>query len=232
MANEFVLVSDIHGCYPALQAVVDQEGSDKEYMVLGDIHGLLGYPKQTQELVQEIGNFVLAGNHDKAMFHYGEGHVNSDELSEYEVMHTLKNLTWEQTVWMEELPFLEVVQRGPSRICLTHALPWPEMASGYEAGNAGITKGQVTHIASTVSDDYDYVFHGHTHEQYDLDCEQWGHPVHFVNPGSLGYQQTYSVVETDHGGVTHKSVDIDWEEVKAHVQANLPQGAPHTEEWL
>jgi predicted phosphodiesterase len=232
MANEFVLIADVHGNAPALQEVVDAEGSDKEYMVLGDIHGLLAYPSETLELVQEVGNFVLAGNHDKAMFHYGEGHVNNSALSKFELHHTTSNLTDEQHEWMEKLPFLEVVQRGDSRICLTHAMPWPEQASGYEAGNAGVQKKNVASVASAVSNDYDYVFHGHTHEQYELDCSQWGHDVHFVNPGTLGYNGEYAVVDTDHGGVSLKEVEYDEDAVKKHVQSHLPEGAPHTENWL
>ena len=231
MSNEFVLVSDIHGNYPALQAVVDEEGIDAEYMVLGDIHGLNGYPSKTQNLVQAVGNFVLAGNHDRAIFEYGEGHVNSDALSEFELYHTLSNLSVEQVEWMLDRPYMEVVQRGPSRIALCHAYPWPAKASGYEPGNAGISKGSVTSVASTVSDDYDYVFHGHTHTQYELDCSQWGHDVHFVNPGSLGYDHTYAVVETDLGGVDLRSVEVE-ADVQGHVQSHLPEGAPHTEKWF
>lgn len=230
--SKFVLVSDIHGNAPALQEVVDVEGEDAEYMVLGDIHGLNAYPQETLELVQEIGNFVLAGNHDKALFHHGEGHVNSDELSAFELEHTVSNLSSEQQDWMRELPYLEVVQRGDSRICLCHAYPWPEKASGYEAGNAGVGKGSVTHVASIVADDYDYVFHGHTHEQYSLDCSRFGHEVHFVNPGSLGYNGEYAVVDTETGDVTLKEVDIHLEEVKEHISEHLPDDAPSVNRWL
>jgi len=162
MANEFVVVSDIHGNYPALQAVVDAEGQSSEYIVLGDIHGLNAYPSETQALVQAVSSFTLAGNHDKALFEFGEGHVVSDELSEFELYHTLANLSPEQVQWMLDLPHMEVIQRGQSRIAICHAYPWPSHASGYEPGNAGISKGSVTQVASTVGDDYDYVFHGHT----------------------------------------------------------------------
>jgi predicted phosphodiesterase len=230
---ELVLVSDIHGNYPALQAVVDKEGSDKEYVVLGDIHGLLAYPEQTQQLVKDVGDVILAGNHDKALFEKGEGHVNSDELSAFELEHTLSNLDTEQQEWAEELPHMEVLQKGQSRIAATHAYPWPEQASGYEAGNAGVQKRNLTKVASVVTDDYDYVLHGHTHEQYDVDCAKFqGLDVHFVNPGTLGYKQTYSTLDTETGDVSHKSVDIDWDEVKAHVQAHLPEDAPSVETWL
>lgn len=230
MANEFVVLSDIHGNFPALRAVIDQEG-DAEYIILGDIHGLNAYPDLTQKTVKQIGDFVLAGNHDKALVEFGEGHVVSDELSKFERDHTLANLSPKQVEWMLDLPHMEVIQRGQSRIAICHAYPWPSHASGYEPGNSGIAKGSVTQVASTVSDDYDYVFHGHTHEQYDLDCAKWGHDVHFVNPGSLGYDHTYSVVETDHGGVTHKSVEVETD-VETHVQEQLPEGAPPASKWL
>jgi len=229
--SKFVLVSDIHSNAPALRKVVEKEGTDVEYIVLGDIHGLNAYPKETLELIREISNFTLSGNHDKAIFHHKEGHVNSDALSQFELDHTLSNLTQEQQNWMSNLPFMEVVQRGPSRICLTHAMPWPEKASGYEPGNAGIPKGNVPHFASIVADDYDYVFHGHTHEQYSLDCERFGHDVDFVNPGSLGYDNCYAVIDTDTGNVELKSVESTDDEVKEHLQDVLPDYAPNVEQW-
>lgn len=207
MSGKWILVSDIHGNYPSLQAVVDKEGVDAEYVILGDIVGLNAYPSETQTLAQEVGNFVLAGNHDKAIFEYGEGHVNSPKLSKFELRHTLANLSVEQVEWMKERPYLEVVQRGPSRICLTHAMPWPSHASGYEPGNAGVKKGAVPNVASVVSDDYDYVFHGHNHSQFELDCSKFGHNVHFVSSGTLGYNGEYAVVDTDRATVELKKVD-------------------------
>lgn len=123
MSGEFVVLSDIHGNYPALQEVVNIEGRDKEYIVLGDIHGLNAYPKETLDLVKELNNFVLAGNHDKAIFEFGEGHVNNDKLSEFELYHTLSNLNSDNVEWMLDLSHLGVVQRGDSRICITHAYP-------------------------------------------------------------------------------------------------------------
>lgn len=232
MSNEFVVVSDLHGNAPALEKVIDREGKDSEYIILGDVHGLMAYPKETLDLVREVGDFVLAGNHDKAIFHHGEGHVNSAELSSFELEHTLSSLSADDCEYMSNRPFMEVVQRGPSRIALCHAYPWPAQASGYEPGNAGISKGSVTSVASTVSDDYDYVFHGHTHTQYELDCSQWSHDVHFVNPGSLGYDGEYAVVETDHGGVSLKSVELDMEALRDHIASVLPEDAPPVSRWL
>ncbi len=228
--NKIVVLGDVHGNAPSLQKVVEKEGLDQEYAVLGDLHGLLAYPSEVVEIVQGLNATVLSGNHDKALFHKNEGHVNSDELSYFELTHTLDNMTAEQKEYVKQLPHMDVVTRNGTRICMTHAMPWPEKASGYEDGNVGVTKKNVVQIGSTVSDDYDYVFHGHTHAQYNLDLGKFGHDIHFVNPGSLGYDEVYSVVDIETGEVEHKSVEVETD-VKAHVQKHLPEDAPHTNEW-
>ena len=229
--TEYVLISDIHGNAPALQAVLDKEGQDKQYIVLGDIHGLLGFPDETQRLVQDVAGHVIAGNHDKAIFHYNEGHVNDDALSAFELNHTVSNLSEEQQQWMRRLPFFQIVKLDGQRVCLAHAMPWPDQASGYELGNAGIQKSDVTRIASIVSQDYDWVFHGHTHEQYSLDCSRFGHDVQFVNPGTLGYEQEYAVVDTATGDVSLKQVESTDEDVKSHLKEVMPDDAPSVEQW-
>lgn len=229
--TQFVLVSDIHGNAPALSKVLAAEGRDSTYFVLGDIHGLNSYPAKTLDLVREYGNYVLAGNHDKAIFQYNEGHVVNDKLSEFEFRHTHDILSDEDIEWMNSLPHMGVEQCGGSRIAYTHAMPWPSKASGYEEGNAGVRKRDVPSVASTVADDYDYVFHGHTHTQYNLDASQWGHDVHFINPGSLGYDSTYSVVDMETGDVQHKSVEVETD-VQEHVQQQLPNSAPPARKWL
>lgn len=231
--SKYVLVSDIHGNYPALQAVIDREGRDANYLILGDLFGLNAYPKKTLELLLSLENArVLRGNHDTAIFHHNEGHVASDKLSEFELENTLADLSEAETEWVKELPsFCEITDSEGQKICLTHAKPWPSESSGYEARNAGIPKGNVPHFASKVSDKYDYVFHGHTHDQYSLDCSQWSHDVQFVNPGSLGYDYTYSVIDTETGEVGAKSVEVDVDEIKDHIQENLPEGAPHVSSW-
>ena len=229
--SKLVLLSDIHGNAPALAKAVRREGAQADYVVLGDIHGLNAYPRKTVDIVRQLRGPKLAGNHDKAIFHKGEGHVNSEALSKFEFNHTVENISHDDLEFMSDLPYFQVMEGSP-RIALTHAMPWPEKASGYEAGNAGVPKGNVPHFASIVADDYDYVFHGHTHEQYDLDCSRFGHDVHFVNPGSLGWDKTYSVVDIDSGEVEHKSVEVDHESLKEHVQSVLPDDAPHTREWF
>jgi len=229
---EYVLLSDLHSNYPALQEAINREGTDATYIILGDIIGLNGFPKETINAVRKVGDYILAGNHDYAVFHMEEGHTNSNALSDYEYNHTVDALPQEDIEWAKDLPYLNVIEKRGRRICLTHAQPWPEDAIGYAMGNAGVPEGNVPHFASIVSDDYEYVFHGHTHEQYSLDCEQFGHDVQFVNPGSLGYNGTYSVIDTETGEVDEKTVKYDEHRVKSQISAKLPSDAPSVSEWL
>ena len=227
---KYILISDIHSNYPALKAVLDKEGRDEQYLVLGDLLGLNGFPKEVVDTLQKLDARVILGNHEKALLEYGEGHVNSKKLSEYELQHTSRALLSEDVEWLLDKSYIEVFTDNHNRYCLTHSMPWPEKASGYEPGNAGIRKKNIPTIASAVGDDYDYVFHGHTHQPYEQDCSQWGHDVHFVNPGTLGYQGPYAVLE--HGEVTLKEIEWDEPRVKERVKELLPDDAPSVERWL
>lgn len=228
--RELVLVSDLHGNAPALERVIDREGLGKEYIVLGDIMGLNSYPEKILELVRDVATEVIGGNHDKAIFHRGEGHVVSDKLSKFELYHTLSGLSVEQVKWMLELDYMKTIESGS--ICLTHAYPWKENASGIEEGNSGIRKREVMEVASNLGGEYDWLFHGHTHTQYSLDCSKFGHDIHFVNPGTLGYNGHYAVVDIDSEEVELKQVDIDIASIKDHISSVLSESCPSVEEWL
>jgi predicted phosphodiesterase len=207
--TSLTLLSDIHSNAHALQQVLKQEPPETTYIILGDILGLCGWPAETVESICWLDGYFIKGNHDVAIIEHGEGHVNSPELSEYEYQHTMDKLSTQQVEWIKSLDSFDIRQFGPHRICLTHAMPWPEQSSGYEQGNAGVTKRDLPSIASIVADDYDYVFHGHTHNQFEQDCAKFGHDVQFVNPGSLGYDGTYCTIDIDTGDVTMKSVEVE-----------------------
>lgn len=228
--TELVLVSDLHGNAPALKAVCDAEGTDSTLVVLGDIHGLNAFPERTTKLVQTYGDYVIAGNHDKAIFEYNEGHVVNEHLADFEVSYTREQLSDEQIAWMQALPYMGVEQFGNHRVAYAHAAPASNLASGYERNNPGIRKHSLPHMASIYASDYDWVFTGHTHEQYDHDCRKWDHDIYFVNPGSLGYDETYSVVDLDTREVTHKRVDTEVDYV-SHIDARTPARAPSAAAW-
>lgn len=227
-----VLVSDVHGNAPALRSVVEREGTDARYIFLGDLMGLCGYPKKVLSLVREVGDFVLAGNHDVSLFLYEQGHVNNKVLSQFEYDHTHAELTDDEKSWMNDLSSFEVTELDGQRVCMAHAFPWPERSEGFAKGNEGVTKRDLPSVASTVGDDYDYVLLGHTHVQYEEDCSRWGHDVHFVNPGCLGYNHSYAVIDFESGEVELTYVENTHDEVSRHLVNVMPDSAPHPDDWL
>lgn len=231
---KLTLISDLHGNAAALREVIEREPNDSILVQLGDIHGLNSQPKEVVTMLRRLepqSAAMLAGNHCRAIFHEGEGHVNSDELSRFEKEHTLSQLSQEDIEWMRSLPHLDIFESDSERICATHAMPWPEQASGYESGNSGVTKRDLVGIASVVGDDYSIVISGHTHQQYEQDCSKFGHDVHMINPGSLGYDGNYSTLDTETGEVELKSVEFDEESIKEHIRSVLPDYCPPVRKW-
>ena len=207
--SKYVLVSDIHGDGDSLEQVVSCQGSDMPYLVLGDLHGLKEESQKVMEILDSLDTREISGNHDKALFEYGEGHVISDELSREEFVGTLTSLSVEQVKHMLGLEHMQVFVEDGERICMAHAFPWPEQASGYETGNAGLQKKDLLTVASKLDEIYDFIFTGHTHVQYEQDCSKFGHDVHFVNPGSLGWNNEYAVVDIETGNVSLCSISND-----------------------
>lgn len=214
---KLALLSDVHGNITALEAVDDAEPSVDGYIMLGDYVGLLGSPGEVIEFAMERSVYSVKGNHDISVVENQRGHVNSKELSEFELSLANTQLTEDQVKWIHSInSYEEVDELG---FVMSHAYPDPMSSTGLEPGNVGLTKGNYTKVASeTDSQKYDFVFVGHTHSQSKLDCEKFGHDVKIVNPGSVGQPISdptaqYAVVDFDTQDVSLKSVEYENEEV-------------------
>lgn len=210
-----VILSDVHANWPALQSVYDAEPDADKFVVLGDLIGLGGFPKEVVESVKSNAEHVLKGNHDVSVIENQQGHVNSQELSQFELRTTQDMLDGEDKEWISSLSSYKTTD-SPSSI-MAHAEPYPELSSGIES--SGVRKGSYTKAASNVdSEEYDYVFLGHTHDQAKLDCSDFGHNVTVVNPGSVGQpvnsgEAHYAVLNTRTGQVKLKKSEYNKETV-------------------
>ncbi len=220
---KYAVISDVHANYPALKSVIDSvENKVDGVIFLGDLIGLMGYPYETAELLMDLQpEHSLKGNHDIAVLEYGEGHVNSKELSDFELNITEDNLTEEQVEWITEKPtYKEIKKQG---LVMSHAKPTPELSSGIEKGNAGLKKRDYIKASSQLADDFNFILVGHTHNQSKLDCSKFGHDIIVVNPGSVGQPidkpAEYAIIDTDACTAELKTVDFDGDEVKEHLKS-------------
>lgn len=219
------LVSDIHGNMTALNAVHEEVKSEVDgYVMLGDYVGLLGSPSDVIAFAMEKSLFSIKGNHDIAVVENGEGHVNSEKLSEFELSLADSQLSENQEKWVGNLDSYNEVPEY--KFVMAHAYPSPMQSTGLEPRNPGLTKGNYTKAASEFEDDkYNFIFIGHTHNQSKLDCKKFGNDIKVVNPGSVGQPMSkseaeYAVIDLESGGVKLEKVEYDNSKVISKLEEN------------
>lgn len=217
-----LVISDVHANYPALRAVAADAPAVDVTVCCGDLVGLGGFPRATVSWMQEHTQYCLAGNHDRAVIYWGEGHVNDEALSMYERNHTLSMLGMDAQSWVVDNPSY-TVDKDVGMIC-AHAKPAPAEASGLEPGNRGVPPSDFVTVAASMPEWVSLVLLGHTHEQHAIDSSQFDgdHDVTVVNPGSVGQPldsgcAEYAVVDTDTREVDLRTAEYDTDPVKARL---------------
>ena len=220
---KYLVISDVHGNYPALKAIYDKELDNVDGVIcVGDVVGLMGFPSETAELIMDKSTYAVKGNHDIAVLERGEGHVNSPKLSEFELEINMNDLSREQVDWISNLsPLKHVYDEG---LLIAHAQPKLSLASGIEPGNRGVPKGKYISVASYVDDEaYDFVLLGHTHEPAVVDCNKFGHDVIVLNPGSAGQHMdddaNYAIIDTERKKAELHTVEYDSQQVKDKLES-------------
>lgn len=224
---KYLVISDVHGNYPALKAIYDKELDNVDGVIcVGDVVGLMGFPSETAEFIMNESTYAVKGNHDIAVLERREGHVNSPELSAFELDINMNDLSCEQVDWISNLsPLQRVKDEG---LLIAHAQPTIQLASGIEPGNAGIPKREYISVASNINDEkYNFVILGHTHEPAVVDCNKFGHDIIVLNPGSAGQpidsNANYAIIDTDNKTVELHNVEYDVEKVKNKIESlNVP----------
>jgi predicted phosphodiesterase len=224
---KIAVLSDIHANWPALKAAVEDSGNVNEYLFVGDFIGLLGYPSEVVQFAIENSDLSVKGNHDISVVENNKGHVNSSDLSEFELRITKNNLNNEQANWISDLKSYQ--ENEKLGVVMSHAKPTPEMSTGLESRNSGLSKGSFTRVASNFDTDlYDYIIVGHTHNQEALDVSKFGHDIVVLNPGTVGSPSNigvadYAIIDTENRDYELRSVEYDEKEVISRLEdLNVP----------
>jgi diadenosine tetraphosphatase ApaH/serine/threonine PP2A family protein phosphatase len=117
---KLAIFSDVHGNLEALTAVRDAIAGESADSVicLGDVVGYGANPNECCEIVREISDTVVLGNHDAAVcgrmsleFYY----LNAQQVLEW----TVRRLDPSHTEWLASLPYSAALEG----ISLTHGSP-------------------------------------------------------------------------------------------------------------
>lgn len=204
-----LLISDIHGNWPALAAL--REPHDI-CLCMGD---LVEYGPEPGKVIDWVGRnaaYCVRGNHDHGVAQNVE--INGVGGFRYLTMATrqptIQMLSPEHRRYLAQLPTMQLVTVADKRFLMVHATPRDPLDE-YVMADA-------TQWANRVAGwNVDYVCVGHTHYQFALDVVG----TTIINPGSLGLQRDghptarYAVI--DNGQIELKQMEYDTEAAVAAV---------------
>jgi len=227
----FLIVSDIHSNWQALQAVeADAKGAYDEVLCLGDIVGYGADPNRTVEWVRSKANVTIRGNHDKAAV----GDPCVDDFSEdahTAALWTAGELNEENKAYLAQLP------QGPvlvEKFALAHGSP-------HDEDEYIVFEHDAAHAAMFLPADLCFI--GHTHLQGGFAIRRargWLVPpkgvysiepntAYFINPGSVGQPRdedpraAYAIYDSGTKRVTFRRVAYDVERAQERIrEAGLP----------
>jgi predicted phosphodiesterase len=186
-----LVISDIHGNLPALQAVLNAEAWD-ELICLGDLVAYGPDPIECVRLIRSAGATTVQGNHDRALAERVAPRCRPtfERLAEATHAFARSEATDEDVAYLAGLPRWLFVERDGRRHLLVHATPSDPLYR-YLAPDAPEWVGEVHRS------DVRVVLVGHTHQQFRRDIST----VTVVNPGSVGQPKdgdptaAYAVIE-------------------------------------
>jgi putative phosphoesterase len=215
---KLLILSDIHGNWPALEAVLQAERDFDAVVFCGDVVDYGPYPVECLRWVAEHADHVVRGNHDNALgFDLDCRCMGS--FREY----SLATRAWHRTLvsdsdreFLRRMLTLEWFEWEGKHVRMAHATPQGDLFEYLAMDQWGE---RVRGLAS------DYVLLGHTHVQ---GMRRFG-KITVVNPGSVGLardgggEACYAVLEGSQLRLKRIPYDVD-RTVAILEKAPLPQG--------
>ncbi|MEO7217267.1 MAG: YfcE family phosphodiesterase [Gemmatimonadaceae bacterium] len=173
-----LVVSDIHGNWPALQAVIDSTLASVDTVIaLGDLVGYGPFPAECVRWVSENASIAIQGNHDRA---YGANVAAGCRPDFRWLSDAVGPLTWsqlndEQLAYLKNLPRWAVREIDGRKFAFVHAAPSDPLYE-YIGPDPGRWAVELSGL------EVDVLVVGHTHLQFSLRVAH----SEVVNPGSVG----------------------------------------------
>jgi putative phosphoesterase len=220
---KLLILSDIHGNWPALEAVLRAETNFDAVAFCGDVVDYGPHPVECLRWVAEHADHVVRGNHDNALgFDLDCRCMGS--FREY----SLATRAWHRTLlndgdrqFLRQMPTLDWFECGGRHFRMAHTTPQGDL---FEYLRMDQWAERVSDLAN------DYVLLGHTHVQ---GVRSFGSTT-VLNPGSVGLSRDgggeacYAVLEGNLLKLKRVPYEVD-RTVKALQKAPLPK---HVSEGL
>lgn len=200
---KILVVSDIHGNLPALEAVLDSSPDTDLLLCAGDLSGYFPYVNEVIEILASHKNCIcVLGNHDAVLL---DNRLTTNSFSA-DLALTLqrKAITSASHAFLTSLPVFRELQIKNKTIHLFHGTPTDYL------------NGRDTHWNGNSLSPGIYVC-GHTHIPYYYKNDV--NDTMIVNPGGTGFprdgnpQTSFAVIDTDDWNVSMCRLSYDIERV-------------------
>jgi putative phosphoesterase len=206
-----LIVSDIHGNWPALQAVLAAAPGVERILFLGDLVNYGPQPAECVRWAMSLGetNRVIQGNHDRAFARYEDPHCSPafQVVAEAVQAATSHLLTLPMKRFLAALEPLQRFQWTGAKCVACHATPGDPLYHYLgEESAPSLWESELVRAGHP-----DFLFLGHTHQPMKTQFQR----TLVVNPGSVGQpkhgdpQAAYALWED--GRVTLRRVEYNVE---------------------
>lgn len=203
MQTTILLVSDIHGNYPALAAIARQSGAEGIDLVLncGDTTVYAPFPNETLDWLRSHGAVSILGNTDARVLRLLAGKsFDKPRKAEKRIMYTwtAEELRPENRAYLAAMPARAFLEAAGYRIGLFHGSPEDDEEFLFSDTPAE----RFAELAAASA--CDIIVCGHSHTPFHVRTGT----VHFVNPGSAGRMfdgnpdASYALLELSPGRVS------------------------------
>lgn len=220
---KIAVISDIHGNYDALNAVLKKakEENIEHLLVLGDIVGYYYHPDKIMMLLSEWSFDIIKGNHEKILENliinpalkesirskYGSGHQEA-----------LNKLNEQQIDFLKDLPEKISVKLDKVNFLLCHGSPWSNDFYIYPDCENEI-------VLKCDSKDHDFVLIGHSHYAFAIKNNN----SVLINPGSVGQSRqrggmaSWCIINTKNKSFQLISTNYDVEKLLHEINLKDPE---------
>lgn len=218
-----LVVSDIHGNFDALKAVLADAGDYDTVICAGDITGYGAYPSECVHQARVAGFYTVRGNHDDAIGGIAsleDDWFHGEARRAIDIHRSL--LVEEKKRWLRNLPINISIELDNRRIAVFHGSPTQPLTSYVPPHD--MENYAHLYLGHTASD---FVILGHTHIPYVVRRTDG---IVF-NPGSVGQPRdgdpraSYAIIKLPELDVNIRRVEYD---VDAASRAIKDRGLSHS----
>ena len=180
MSSKIGILSDIHGNYDALKAVINKAQKNKitSFIFCGDLIGYYYEPKKCLDLLSKFKVDYIKGNHEIMLGDYLNNKIRKEDiLSKYGngLFKAVEQLSKKQIDFLLSLDHSKTIKINNKIIKISHGSPWSPF--DYIYSNSPVEK-----IKKFSSCKEDIFILGNTHHQ--MNITKYSKVI--FNPGSVG----------------------------------------------